>query len=72
MRLTRARIHELLAGKPDGLTAIEIAKALDAKRCTVAAALNKLVDCGRIVRKSPPSTMIPYRYRLKPAAEAMA
>ena len=70
MRLTRAKIYALLADNLDGLTAIEIPKALGAKRCTVAAALNKAVDCGRIIRKSPPATMIPYRYRLKPPAVA--
>jgi predicted transcriptional regulator len=64
MRVTRDRINQLLAAKPDGMASNEIALALGAKRVTVAAALYKLVDCGRIVRKSPPETMIPYLYKL--------
>lgn len=72
MRLTRDKIYKLLADNPDGLTALEIASALGAKRATVAVALCKLIDCGQLIRKSPPMTMVPYRYKRKPVAEARA
>jgi predicted transcriptional regulator len=72
MNVTRARIYKLLVANPDGLTAVEIASALGAKRSTVAVALCKLINCGQIIRKSPPLTMVPYRYKRKPSTETHA